>query len=131
MFTITIHHLDGPSGLQRHVGYVHVDGEDVQIHDPEGHLDLERPPPPSTTSAAASAGAPPTPRTRSCGPTTCLPCSAGPTCSPSVMTRRRTGSSGFWKRPQAPAASSPGDAELIARLIAGGSAAKEAAAEPA
>ena len=21
MFTITIHHLDGPSGLQRHVGY--------------------------------------------------------------------------------------------------------------
>ena len=45
MFTITIHHLDGPSGLQRHVGYVHVDGEDVQIHDPEGHLDLELPTP--------------------------------------------------------------------------------------
>ena len=54
MFTITIHHLDGPSGLQRHVGYVHVDGEDVQIHDPEGHLDLELPTPtPSTPVAAA------------------------------------------------------------------------------
>ena len=35
------------------------------------------------------------------------------------------------EQPQAPAANSPGDAELIAQLIAGSSAAKEAAAEPA
>ena len=35
------------------------------------------------------------------------------------------------EQPQAPAASSPGSAELIAQLIAGSSAAKEAAAEPA
>ena len=131
MFTITIHHLDGPSGLQRHVGYVHVDGEDVQIHDPEGHLDLELP-----TPAVDDLGRGERRRaTYAQDPVVWAYNLPALLRGPYVLAQRHDQTPDWveqlLEQPQAPAANSPGDAELIAQLIAGSSAAKEAAAEPA
>lgn len=125
MFTITIHHLDGPSGLQRHVGYVHVDGEDVQIHDPEGHLDLELPTPTVDDLGRGERRR----ATYAQDPVVWAYNLPALLRGPYVLAQRHDQTPDWveqlLEQPQAPAAGSPGSAELIAQLIAGSSAAKE------